>query len=320
MKKTTTSIFKKGFRAYYLLVVSIIVLTIAIQSIIQYSLKRQRSTALIVNLAGNQRTLSQRLLNEVYSCRFHTCDYAELKLSLHKLVQMNAILKDGSENLSIQAVEDPAILANFSLLKPHIDWFKTHLDDFRDIEQVAFDEMRIHTDGFLAIMDDIVLQFQKRSEGHIKGMMIVEVELAIFSVLIVLFEIFFIVNPIIDRIVNQKKKLGQIAWHQSHAFESHLKNVKDMQYVLRMEKDPRRQKEIVKFIVDEMDGLAEVSKNMQNALKENEQQQMPHDAFLEKIEVLLEKYKILTTKKKKINHGDRVRSEELKKPDTTVPQ
>ena len=77
-------VFKKGFRAYYLLVVSIVLLTITIQTITQYSLNKQSSSALVVNLAGRQRMLSQRLLNELYSCRYHNCDYADMKLTLTK--------------------------------------------------------------------------------------------------------------------------------------------------------------------------------------------------------------------------------------------
>ncbi len=308
--------FKGGFRAYYLLVVSIIVLTIAIQSIIQYSLSKQRSTALVVNLAGKQRMHSQRLLNELYSCRFHNCDYAELKLTLKKLYQMNTFLQQGNEELKIEPLDDEQILANFAKLKPHLDWFNAQLWEVSNLENVPFNEMREHTDRFVETMDVIVSQFQKQSEEEIKGMMVVEVELAIFSVLIVLFEIFFIVNPIINRIMEQKKKLSQIAWHQTHVFESHLKNIKDMSYVLKVETNPERQKEIITFVVKEMDALGEVSKNMQKALQRSEAKDKPHQVILKKIKIL--KHRAFHSKKP--NHGDTVRSEESKKPDRTVLQ
>ena len=139
-------------------------------------------------------------------------------------------------------------------------------------------------------MDDIVLQFQKQSEEDIKTMRIIELELAIFSVFIVLFEIFFIVNPIIDRIMRQKKKLAEIAWHQSHVFASHMKNIKDLQYVMRVEKHPERRDEIVKFIDEELDQLRQVSENMQNSLKKSEEMALPHHKVLKKVESLLEKY------------------------------
>lgn len=314
MKLKLPKLFKKGFRAYYLLVVSIIVLTIAIQSMIQYSLNKQRSTALVVNLAGRQRMLSQRLLNELYSCRYHDCDYAELKLSLNKLYQMNTFLQEGNENLSIDPVDEEEILDNFRKLQPHIQWLKSKMDNFDNLENIQFADMRYRVDRFLVIMDDIVFQFQKKSEDDIRAMMIIEVELAIFSVFIVLFEIFFIVNPIINRILKQKKKLKEIAWHQSHVLSSHMKNLKDMNYVLKIEKNKERQLEIINFISEELDSLKEASSTMQTALRQTEQSEMPHEKFLKRVGTVVDKYKIFSEKKP--NHDDKVHSEESKTPDT----
>lgn len=293
MKIGKLEIFKKGFRAYYLLVVSIIILTLAIQTIIQYSLAKQRSTAMIVNLAGWQRTLSQQLLNEAYSCRYHNCDFAEFKLTLNKLYQMNTILQEGSENLGIPELDSEAISANFKKLEPHVNWFKWNLSDMRRLDEVSFNDMRYRVDRFTSLMDSIVLQFQKKSEEDIKAMRIIEMELAIFSVFIVLFEIFFIVNPIINRIMKQKKKLEEIAWHQSHVFSSHMKNIQDLQYVLKVEKIPERQQEILKFISEELDKLSGVSESMVKALKKNDDTEMPHHAVIKKVEGLLEKYNVM---------------------------
>ncbi|NKI32608.1 type IV pili methyl-accepting chemotaxis transducer N-terminal domain-containing protein [Croceivirga thetidis] len=163
------NLFKKGIRAYVLFVVSIIVLTIAIQSMIQNSLNKQRSAALLVNLAGRQRMLSQRLVNELYSCRYHDCDYAELNLSLNKLVQMNTFLQEGNENLSIDPLDEEEIKVNFRKLEPHLKWMKTRLGAFENIENVPFDDMRYHVDQFLIIMDDIVFQFQEKSEEDFRS-------------------------------------------------------------------------------------------------------------------------------------------------------
>ena len=299
-------IFKKGFRAYYLLVVSIIVITIAMQTIIQYSLNKQRSTAKVVNLAGRQRAHSQRLLNELYSCRYHNCDYADLKLTLNKLYQMHKVLQEGSDHLGIDTLEDNDILANFEKLDVHASWFHSKLKDVKNWDTVSFNDMRYHVDRFMTIMDGIVLQFQKKSEADIKTMRVVEMELAILSVIIVLFEILFIVNPIINRILKQKKKLEEIAWHQSHVFSSHMKNIKDLQYVLKAEKIPERQQEIIKFISEELDKLKEVSNNMVTALSKNERSELPHIKVMKKMEHLLEKLHIGPAKE--VTDGDKVHS------------
>jgi hypothetical protein len=176
------------------------------------------------------------------------------------------------------------------------------------IAELSFNDIRYRVDRFGAIMDDIVLQFQKQSEEDITTMRIIELELAIFSVFIVLFEIFFIVNPIIDRIMRQKKKLAEIAWHQSHVFASHMKNIKDLQYVMRVEKNPERRDEIVKFIYEELDQLDHVSQTMQNSLKKSEDMALPHHKVLKKVEHLLEKYQLVPSEA--VTDDDRAHSSE----------
>lgn len=300
-------IFKKGFRAYYLLVISIVFLTIVIQSMTQYSLNKQRSTALIVNLAGKQRMLSQRLLNELYSCRYHNCDYAEMKLALTRLYQMNGFLQEGNLGLKLEPLNDEEILKEFRRLEPHLEWLYSGLKDFKNFKNVSFNDVRYRVDRFSFIMDGIVNQFQKKAEKDIHTMMIIELELAIFSIVIILFEIFFIVNPIINRILDQKKKLSEIAWHQSHVFNSHMKNIADLQYVLKVEKKPERQREIYGFIEEELNHLKKVSQNMIKSLEETAEEPKPYHLMIRKVEGFLEKYKLMGTEKTLID-DDKVHS------------
>ncbi|MEO9511391.1 MAG: type IV pili methyl-accepting chemotaxis transducer N-terminal domain-containing protein [Flavobacteriaceae bacterium] len=290
-------VFKKGFRAYYLLVISIVLLTITIQSMTQYSLNKQRSTALIVNLAGRQRMLSQRLLNELYSCRYHNCDYAEMKLTLTKLYQMNGFLQYGNEGLKLEPLYDEEILKEFTRLEPHLEWLKSELDSFPNFENVSFNDVRYRVDRFLFIMDGIVNQFQKKAEKDIRTMMIIELELAIFSIVIILCEIFFIVNPIINSILDQKKKLSEIAWHQSQVFNSHMKNISDLEYVLKVEKNLERQKEIYGFIGVELNELKAVSKRMLKSLEKTTEEIKSHHVVIRKVEGFLEKFNIVSSDK-----------------------
>ena len=303
-------VFKKGFRAYYLLVVSIVFLTITIQTITQYSLNKQSSSALVVNLAGRQRMLRQRLLNEIYSCRYHNCDYAAMKLTLTKLVQMNGFLQDGNAALKIEPLDDEYILSRFDKLVPHLNWLYAELKDFNNFESISFNDVRFRVDRFLVIMDNIVTLLQRKSEKDIKAMMIIELELAIFSIFIIVFELLFIVNPIINRIVNQKKKLTEIAWHQSHVFNSHMKNINDLQYVLKAEKNPERQGEIFGFITEELDQLKTVSDNMVRSLEKTANEEKPHHFVIKQVENLLERYQ-KNPKTKPVNDDGTVHSVEL---------
>lgn len=310
MKIGKFEVFKKGFRAYYLLVISIVLLTITIQSMTQYSLSKQRSTALIVNLAGRQRMLSQRLLNELYSCRYHNCDYAEMKLTLTKLYQMNGFLQHGNVGLKLDSLDDPEILKEFKRLEPHLEWLNSELQHFKNFDKVSFNDVRFRVDRFLTIMDGIVFQFQKKAEKDIRTMMIIELELAIFSIVIILFEIFFIVNPIINNIIDQKRRLSEIAWHQSQVFNSHMKNIMDLDYVLQVEKNPERQKEIYGFIGVELKHLKKVSKRMLKSLEKTAKEEKPHHIVIRKVEEFLEKLNIVGSTNAPID-DDKARSVKL---------
>ena len=45
-----------------------------------------------MNYAGQQRALGQKLIHLTYSCKYDICDYAELKVTINKMVQDNAFL------------------------------------------------------------------------------------------------------------------------------------------------------------------------------------------------------------------------------------
>ncbi len=274
----------KGFQTYYLLVISIILLTIAIQSIVQYSLNKQSKTAMIVNLAAQQRTLVQKLLNEMYACREGSCDYADLKLTVRKLVQMDHFLKYGNSELGIDPMDNKEIMADFEELYPQVEWFEENISSYEDATKIPLSQLEARVDLFHSMMDRIVLKLQKKSEQDIRTMMIIEIELAILSVFIVLFEIFFIVNPIINRLLMQRQKLSEIAWHQSHVFEKHYKNIADLEYVLRVEKNPERREEIYAFIQEELDHLKKVSHTVSEAVsKATEEDVTPYERAMGKI-------------------------------------
>ncbi|MBU2997433.1 type IV pili methyl-accepting chemotaxis transducer N-terminal domain-containing protein [Cellulophaga baltica] len=257
----------KKFYRYYLLVLTIIVLTILIQSIIQYSLKKQEQAAYVINMSGRQRMLSQLVLKDFYECKFQNCDYSEMRIALNKLNRTNTILQKGDEGLGVYPLDNEEIQTRFNDLKPYLDHIYTNLSDFDNFESIDTKELATNTDSFLEIMDNIVYLFQRQSEEEIKTIMIVELELAVFSLIIILFEIFFIVNPVIKKITNQNNQLKEISWHQSHAFNSHMKNIKDLQHVLKIEKKIENQKDIVDCVVDELNDLSVVSENMLKSLE-----------------------------------------------------
>ncbi|SIQ57042.1 type IV pili methyl-accepting chemotaxis transducer N-terminal domain-containing protein [Maribacter ulvicola] len=257
----------KSFNNYYLLVFTVIVLTIVIQSIIQYSLARQRQDALRINVAGRQRMLSQAIVKNVYECRFGTCDYGQLRLAMTKLSNTNTALQKGNAATGILELDNDEIQKNFNSLQPHLNFILESTNDFSNLKLIDLERLSSESDKFLLIMDDIVNQFQKASEEDIRALMIVELELAVFSLIILIIEIFFFINPSIKKMAIQNQKLKEIAWHQTHAFNLHMKNIKNYHRVLKIEKKVEHKEELISFLMEELVDLEGVSQNMVKSLK-----------------------------------------------------
>jgi hypothetical protein len=257
----------KSFNNYYLLVFTVIVLTILIQSIIQYSLARQRQDALRINVAGRQRMLSQSIVKSVYECKYDTCDYGQLRLAMTKFANANTALQEGNSATGIPELDNEEIQKNFNKLQPHLNYIIESIDDFSQLGSVELTKLSAEADQFLVIMDAIVGQFQKASEEDIKTLMIIELELAVFSLLILIFEIFFFINPSIKKMAIQNQKLKEIAWHQTHAFNSHMKNIKNYNHVLKIEKNVAHKEELISFLMKELTDLEGVSENMVKSLE-----------------------------------------------------
>ncbi|MDP5062747.1 MAG: type IV pili methyl-accepting chemotaxis transducer N-terminal domain-containing protein [Maribacter sp.] len=257
----------KSFNNYYLLVFTVIVLTIVIQSIIQYSLARQRQDALRINVAGRQRMLSQSIVKNVYECKYGTCDYGQLRLSMTKFSNSNTALQEGNDATGIPILDNEEIQKNFDKIQPHLNFILESLDNFNQLGSVDLRKLSAEADLFLVTMDIIVGQFQKASEEDIKTLMIIELELAVFSLLILIFEIFFFINPSIKKMAMQNQKLKEIAWHQTHAFNGHMKNIKNYNHVLKIEKNIAHKEELISFLMEELTDLEGVSDNMVKSLE-----------------------------------------------------
>lgn len=243
--------------------------------------------ASVINLAGSQRMLSQMVLKNFYECKYQTCDYSEMRIALNKLERNNKILQDGNSELKLKALQNPEIQKTFKELQPHLDYILKNLKDFNNYDNIPIPKLKVEVDRCLEKMESIVNQFQRVSESEINTLKIIEYELAALSLLILLFEIFFIVNPAIRKVTIQNKKLKEISWHQSHAFNSHIKNLKDLQHVLKIEKKLPNQQAIVDCIIEELNDLEVVSKNMMKSLEEGPVEISQLDAFLDKFSITL---------------------------------
>jgi len=115
-----------------------------------------------------------------------------MRLVLNQLASTNDGLQEGNEIIGLEPLEDEIIQRNFTKLQPHLNYILSSLDNFNTIDKVSIENLTTEADEYLLIMDVIVNQFQKASEENIKALMIIELELAVFSLVILILEIFFL--------------------------------------------------------------------------------------------------------------------------------
>jgi hypothetical protein len=208
-----------------------------------------------------------------------------MRIALNKLERTNKILQEGNSELKLKPLQDPEIQKIFNDLQPHLNYVLENLKNFNSYNEIQIPKLKAEVDSCLGKMETIVNQFQKVSENEINTLKIIEYELAALSLLILLFEIFFIVNPAIRKISCQNKKLKEISWHQSYAFNSHMKNLQHLQHILKIEKKARNQQALVDCVIDELNDLEVVSKNMIKSLEEDIMETSQLDEFLNKFSI-----------------------------------
>lgn len=188
---------------------TLIVLIVSNQVLIQKILDEKRDDATVINLAGRQRMLSQKIAKTVYLAENNDIDLEGLKRDLEIWSVTHNGLKNGSEVLGIEANQNDLIQTLFSETEPHYEAIRTSLSDFSSKEEVitAIPVIRNHEEQFLEKMDEIVKTFEAISNKSVRTLIRLEVILGLFSLFIIGGEIYLIFRIFIARIQNKNEEL-----------------------------------------------------------------------------------------------------------------
>ncbi|MFD2960584.1 MULTISPECIES: sensor histidine kinase [Olivibacter] len=199
-------------RAYYLLALSIIALSIIIgQFLVQRHLREQESDAHIVNMAGRQRMLSQKiskliLLTNRLNTKERDSLLKELASANTEWIENNTSLRYGNEAAAIPISKSKAINRLFLENQPVFDsiYFASNRIYSRlkngDKSSYPFleNDMRTvlkHEPIFLRHMDSIVYTYEKLASGKIVKLKRTEYILFGISLLIIILEVLLIFIP-----------------------------------------------------------------------------------------------------------------------------
>lgn len=218
--------FEKLGILYALALFGIAISIIISQLYIQRYLAKQENDSRIINIAGRQRMLSQKISKLALQIGVATTPnqqqvYARpLNEALSLWQQSYRGLRYGDAELQIQVDNSVIIDSMFEVLSPKYEIIAQNAQKIvqqlqspatadSDTLQTSIDKILANESLFLAEMDDIVFQYDKEARERVFYLEEIELLLLGVSLLIILFELLFIFRPTARQIRRTVSELTQ---------------------------------------------------------------------------------------------------------------
>ena len=212
--------------AYIIGVSTIIILTTANQVLIQKILHDQQADATIINLAGKQRMLSQKIAKEAYQFEEEGFSLDHLKNEVGLWNRIHVGLQEGNEELGLPGEMSENVQPLFDQISPFQEAISSAIleadakSDLADVLPVISENESV----FLERMDEIVSVLEEESRAGIRKLIYLEIILATITVLILFLEFAFIFRPLFLQMRRNYLKLNdtlhQLADSKGDLFES----------------------------------------------------------------------------------------------------
>ena len=248
----------------YALAVSVIA-TVAIigQVLIQIHLTDQLSDARVVNVAGKQRMLSQKITKTVLLLHKDQTAEERRKLvnDLNTSVQLWKVSQDGllHGNDSLQLPGNNSETINKLFAKITTDYegmysssehiiaqLHNHLSVSYDSLKPNIDQILNHEGLFLAGMESIVLQYANEAHGKISSLSSIEYIVLAISLLVILLEIVFVfrptasqVNLTVNKLIDSEKNAMKLSKEIGAVYASLEKSYEQISIVNQPTDNPR---------------------------------------------------------------------------------
>ncbi len=202
--------------AYLIGLTTVILLTLFNQFLIQQILTEQKYDATVINLAGRQRMLNQKIVKEVLK---EDVPLSSLKATTSNWTQVHEGLQIGDDELGLPALESESIQTLFDELSPYqqnisdIILNASSKEDLNDnLEAIFESEQR-----YLPLMDTIVNTFEEESGQRVRRLIYLEIFLAFFSLILLAGEFIFIFKPIYEELEDENEKLDNTIKELTHS-------------------------------------------------------------------------------------------------------
>lgn len=213
-------------RLYSLTMAAVMLLAISGQMITQHALRKQAKDGIVINVAGRQRMLSQKIAKTAYA--FHSTPARlrqplreELSAALGQFQSAHEGLQAGSKALALPGQNSGQIQAMFAALDPDYQAMSTAaeklLEPTTQFDLNAVRTIGAHEDDFLKQMNAIVNQYEKEATGRVQQLQRTQsilLGLTLLTLLPVLGPIFY-VSRRVQRMIATMQQSGVQVSHSS---------------------------------------------------------------------------------------------------------
>lgn len=249
---------------WYILALSVIAsVSIVGQVLIQNHLKDQLSDSRVVNVAGRQRMLSQRISKGMLSLLIskdsltRSKTLAELKYSVNLWKTSQEGLLHGNDSLHLPGGNSAVITSMFSEIAPHFNEMLGSatqvigmLDDQigvpNDILSPHITTILDHEASFLTGMDKIVFRFDDEAHEKVAMLSKLEYALLIISVIVIILEILFVfrpttvqVNKTLNQLIDSERNAKKLSKEIGALYTSLEKSYEQLSQVNQPAENPR---------------------------------------------------------------------------------
>lgn len=202
--------FNRLSRLYLLALVFIALSGIGSQLLIQYYLQHQLGDGKVINLAGRQRMLSQKLTKEILLLANYPSTEnrkTTLKTTLDQWTFAHEALQNGNDSLGLSGNNSPTVIALFKQIEPYYQALKKQSqvlltqDTFVNLDQSSFiADISTNEKNFLEGMDSLVFEYELESKSRVKRLRFTEFLLLALLLSILVLELLFIFRPAAKRV------------------------------------------------------------------------------------------------------------------------
>ena len=256
MTKNGNSLDKKTFdklSRLYIIALSTIALSVIIsQILVRNHLDTQKSDSTVINIAGRQRMLSQKLTKEIVSLTvtFDESNRTILKKNIKETLFLwnlsHNSLQKGNDSLGLPKKNSRKIKQQFTAINPVFDTIqkasksivkKLEINPLTSINKLSSYIKKItNNEGeFLFIMDKIVNQYDLEADEKVVWLRKLEFSLMVLTLLILLGEFVFIfwptaksVKATLSDLLSAEKKAKKMAFDADELSLSKEKSIKEL--------------------------------------------------------------------------------------------